>query len=162
MLSRVQEGRLSVERTATSLREVVDDALARNHAKADLAGVELRSAAPDVVARLDPAWIRQALDNLIDNAIRATPGGGAVDVSAAHEGQSVHMVVQDSGSGFSAEFLDHPFEPFARTSPAAASNGRGAGLGLAIVQSIAVAHGGTAIAENAQQGGARVTLVFEG
>lgn len=162
VMSRAHEGRLSIERTATSLRRLVDDARARNLAKAGEAGVDLRSAAPDVPARLDPAWIRQALDNLIDNAIRATPNGGTVEVSAGRENASIHLAVQDSGPGFSKEFLDHPFEPFARTAAMASSNGQGAGLGLAIVQSIAVAHGGTAFAENMELGGARVTVVFEG
>jgi signal transduction histidine kinase len=66
--------------------------------------------------------------------------------------------VSDSGPGFPAEFLPHAFERFRRPDQGRARSAGGAGLGLAIVQAIAVAHGGTAVAANRPEGGATVRL----
>jgi signal transduction histidine kinase len=69
----------------------------------------------------------------------------------------VRITVEDSGPGFPEAFLDRAFEPFAR-GPGHESDGDGAGLGLAIVRAVAQSHGGSAVAENRPEGGARVTV----
>jgi signal transduction histidine kinase len=98
--------------------------------------------------------IRQAIENVLSNALTHTPRSGHVRVSAGLDGGSVRLTVQDTGPGFDPGVLPRAFEPFT-IGPAPQ---RGTGLGLAIVQAIAEAHGGHATAENMPAGGARVTI----
>ncbi len=118
----------------------------------------------------DPGRLRQALGNLIDNAIRHSPGGGVVEVTgdlrkAASNGRGrrrarevLVIEVRDRGPGFPGEFLPYAFERFRRAGDARDRADGGTGLGLAIVASIARAHGGRAVADNHPDGGARVRI----
>lgn len=88
----------------------------------------------------DSTRLAQLLINLIDNAVKHTPARGSVRVDLLRRGSWLHLVVQDTGSGIAAEHIPHLFERFYRVDPA---RGRGgAGLGLAICDWIARAHGG--------------------
>ena len=102
--------------------------------------------------RADPAALDRALTNLVDNARRY--GDAPIEVSARGDEEWVELHVTDHGGGFAHEYLPRAFERFSR--PAGARGG-GAGLGLALVEALAHAHGGTAGAENAP-GGADVWL----
>jgi signal transduction histidine kinase len=102
--------------------------------------------------------MRQAVGNLIDNALRYTPSGGRVMVELGQGDGAISIEVADTGEGFARSFLPHAFEPFSR---ADASRGRmdgGSGLGLAIVRAVAEAHGGSVEARNRPLGGAVVVL----
>lgn len=102
----------------------------------------------------DPRRLEQALDNLVENALRH--GTGAIHLGAAVHDGMVELHVRDEGPGFPPEFIAQAFERFTRADPA---RGRGgSGLGLSIVQMIARAHGGDARAANDSGGGARVTI----
>jgi signal transduction histidine kinase len=158
LLSRARDGELPITRVPVSLAEVLEEAKRRNLGRALDAGVALETSAPEECVAVDPGWLRQAIDNLVENAIRHTPPGGRIDLRAEWAGGSVRLVVEDSGSGFSRELLEHPFEPFARSGVGAARTGEGTGLGLTVVRTIAEAHGGEARAENRPEGGARVIL----
>ena len=126
-------------------------------------GVTLQiSAMPGVTALVDPDRIRQAVDNLIDNALRFAPAGSQIEISAAASGPDVTVSVADSGPGFPADFLPHAFQRFRRPDGGRARADGGAGLGLAIVEAIARAHGGTATASNRPAGGAVVQLRLSG
>jgi signal transduction histidine kinase len=109
--------------------------------------------------RVDPVWFRQAIGNLIDNAVRHTPSGGQVTVRADRRDGTLCITVEDAGPGFPEALLGGAFEPLAR-SPAGATGARreSAGRGLAVVRTIAEAHGGRVWAENLPDGGARVTI----
>jgi signal transduction histidine kinase len=107
---------------------------------------------------VDAGRIRQAVDNLVDNALRFAPRGTQVVISAEITGPSLVIEVRDSGPGFPPEFLPHAFERFRRPDEGRARSAGGAGLGLAIVQAIVVAHRGTAVASNRSEGGASVRL----
>jgi two-component system OmpR family sensor kinase len=96
----------------------------------------------------DPVRLEQALANLVENALRH--GGGTVRLTAAERDGTVELHVVDEGAGFPAELLPHAFDRFTRGD--AARSGEGAGLGLAIADAIAKAHGGTAHAENRGSG----------
>jgi signal transduction histidine kinase len=102
----------------------------------------------------DRVRLEQALGNLVDNALRH--GAGTVRLNAGRTDDSVALRVSDVGAGFPEEFLPRAFERFSRADAARA--GRGAGLGLAIVASVARAHGGSVTAANRAEGGAEVTL----
>ena len=91
----------------------------------------------------DAQWLKQALINLLDNALHYTPSGGAVTVRLQACGEGVIVAVEDTGHGIEAEHLPHLFERFYRTDWARAKDSGGTGLGLPIVKEIAEAHGGT-------------------
>ena len=106
----------------------------------------------------DPDRLEQALGNLVDNALRYGAGAVTLSVRQAPGGTGVELHVSDNGAGFPEDFIEHAFERFSRADPGRA--GRGAGLGLSIVEMIARAHGGSAHATNLPDGGADVWLVI--
>ena len=143
VLARVEEGRLPVRPIELDAGELLRR----------LGPVE---ASDGLTVRADPERLQQALGNLVDNARRH--GGGEVRLVAVRVNGHVELHVRDGGPGFPPEFLDSAFERFTRGDPA---RGRGgAGLGLAIVDVIARAHGGTAGARNLPAGGADVWIAL--
>jgi two-component system sensor histidine kinase MprB len=108
-----------------------------------------------VLVRGDPERIARAVTNLLDNARKWSPAGGAVDV---HVGADGVVRVRDRGPGFAAEDLPQVFDRFYRA--AEARGMPGSGLGLAIVRQTAEAHGGWARAANAEGGGAELRVFF--
>jgi hypothetical protein len=167
LLARADEGAAFLARERTDMSGELR-AAARRFASAAAAGnvaISVQTAGPlDVVA--DPGRVRQALDNLIDNALRYAPPGSTVEVTgrcAAATGDGggrrvVAVEVHDHGPGFPPKFLPHAFERFQRADPARGRPDGGAGLGLAIVATIAHAHHGTVEAGNLSAGGARVRI----
>jgi two-component system, OmpR family, sensor kinase len=154
VLSRAAGGRLPLHRVDTEPTEIIERAVDAHRRRADASGVGLEVQVDAGPVSLDPARFRQALDNLVDNAIRHTPPGGSVRVIAERSDGHFTVSVSDPGPGFPVDFPGEAFEPFARRD----HGGEGAGLGLAIVRAVAQAHGGTATAENLPGGGARVSL----
>jgi two-component system, OmpR family, sensor kinase len=159
VLSRARAGGLGIHRMSTPMRDLLDRACAGHQARAGDRGARIEWLAPAVEIPADPMRLRQALDNLLDNAIGHGPeAGGLIRVQAAVSGQVATIVTENSGPGFACDVLPRAFEPFVRGGYDGAAE-HGAGLGLAIVQAIAQAHGGTATAENVP-GGARVTMTL--
>jgi two-component system, OmpR family, sensor kinase len=158
VLARSHDGHLPVKGQATDLRDSLELVVARHRPAADRAGVELSVDAPSEAICVDVDRLRQALDDLLDNALRHVPPGGRVRVTGVADEGTIHLVVEDSGPGFPADVLSRAFEPFVR-SPEGDDGDRGrSGLGLAIVRVIAEAHGGNVRAENLPTGGALVTM----
>jgi signal transduction histidine kinase len=123
--------------------------------------VRLTVRGPDAaVTRGDATALRQALDNLLSNALRHAPARTSVLVEVAPAGADWQVAVEDAGPGIPPAERERVFEPFQRAPGA----GKGAGLGLAIVQEIAAQHGGRARAEDPTAGpsGARVILELPG
>lgn len=113
--------------------------------------------APEPVAVMgDEAHLRQALANLVANAVKHTEPGTAIDVRARLVDDEAEITVRDHGAGLSDDGLAHAFDRFWQAD--AARVGHGAGLGLAIVAAIATEHGGTARVENHPEGGAAFTI----
>ncbi|MFE7130755.1 sensor histidine kinase [Streptomyces sp. NPDC057638] len=96
---------------------------------------------PEVVA--DPVRLRQAVGNLLTNAVRHTPSGGTVTLRAHQDGDRVSLSVSDTGTGIPPEDLPHVFDRFWRAEKSRSRRTGGSGLGLAIVRKLAEAHGGT-------------------
>jgi len=90
----------------------------------------------------DKVRLREMFLNLLDNAIRYTPPGGGISVSLTKKGNNAYVGIKDTGIGIPQEHLVHIFERFYRVDKASSRNPRGAGLGLAISQSITELHGG--------------------
>ena len=107
-------------------------------------GVDVRNDVPPDLPTLpaDRERLHQVLFNLIDNAVRFTPAGGSVTVSARRRNGSVEVAVSDTGAGISPEHLPRLFERFYRADPARARGDGGTGIGLAIARSVVEAHGG--------------------
>jgi signal transduction histidine kinase len=155
VLAQTDRGRLPVSLRAVSVRTIFADVGERFALRAHASGREIEIAcAEDLRASVDRLRIEQAVGNLLDNSLRY--GDGAIELRAERTGTSLALVVADSGRGFPDDFAERAFERFSR--PSATHNGAGAGLGMAIVQSIAAAHGGSATAGNRSGGGAFVRL----
>ena len=91
---------------------------------------------------MDSARIRQALGNLVSNAIRFTPSGGNVVVGVRRAGDGYNLTVTDNGTGIADEHLPHLFDRFYRAEQSRSRTTGGSGLGLAITKHLAEAHGG--------------------
>jgi signal transduction histidine kinase len=140
----------------------------RERARAQATAVEIQASAGDT-AICDRAHMEMAIGNLVDNALKHTGAADRIVVSASIAGPAeedqpssgaegadgkIAISVVDTGPGFAPGESDRVFERFYRGSSAAA----GAGLGLAVVRSVAAAHGGTVEAGTSESGGARVTI----
>ena len=162
-LARSDEDRIPPRREPTNIRSLLTRSAEHAASRASTAGVSCQVQAPaDLAADLDPDRIGEAIDNLVDNALRFAPPGTPIVISARATGPDLAIEVSDSGPGFPAQFLPHAFERFARPDSGRARNDGGAGLGLAIVSAIAHAHGGRATARNQPHGGAVTTLELPG
>jgi two-component system OmpR family sensor kinase len=146
-----------VEVAPVDLSVLAADACSDAAATAPGRPVTLDAPSPVVVAG-DEAHLRQAVANLVSNAVRHTPPGSAIDVSSRLvDGQAV-VTVRDHGTGLDDDAAAHVFDRFWQADKARV--GTGAGLGLSIVASIAAEHGGVASAANAPDGGAVFTLTL--
>jgi signal transduction histidine kinase len=155
LLTRADSERFALRPTAVSAAALVGDAVARARRRPSAAGV--RIAIRDVVdtpVLADPDRIGQALDNMLDNALRYA--AGEVELTAQGAGSNVEIHVRDDGPGFPPAFLPRAWERFSRAD--AARTDDGAGLGLAIIRTIAERHGGGADAANRPGGGADVWI----
>jgi two-component system, OmpR family, sensor kinase len=141
VLARAGEGDLPVHRERLRAQSTLEDVRERARARARVREREIMVDAPEGLSfDADSLQVRQALGNLVDNALRH--GDGTVTLTARRAAQGVELDVSDEGPGFAADLRDQAFERFTRR--ADAHHQRGAGLGLAIVQAIAEAHGGHA------------------
>jgi signal transduction histidine kinase len=159
--SRLEAGVFSVDLREVRLGAVVDPMLAVFTPVAARRRVALSFEGDrDALVRVDPAKLRQALDNLVANALKFTPRGGRVRVRVAREGDRRVFEVADSGPGIPAAEQEAIFDRYRQGARGRAAGG--AGLGLAIARGIAEAHQGTiAVATaDASLGGAAFRLVL--
>jgi two-component system heavy metal sensor histidine kinase CusS len=109
---------------------------------AEEAGIILDVSAKNVRVHADPILFRRAVNNLVSNAIRYTPRGGVVRLSAGQPGGDVEVVVENTGPGIAVEHMPHIFDRYYRGDPARPAAGHSVGLGLSIVQAIMRLHSG--------------------
>ena len=163
VLARGDAGRLDLHFQETDLRQLFERCVSPAASRLAAAQVTCRTDVPaGTRACVDPDRIRQAVDNLLANAVRFSPAGSVIVIAAREDGPDLRIEVRDQGPGFPDDFLPHAFERFRRPDIARSRDDGGAGLGLAIVQAICAAHGGRATARNAPGGGAVVTLWLPG
>ena len=136
------------ERVAVDLTALITELITNFAGRARRGGVKLTAELPStpLIVRGDRDRLKQALLNLLDNALRATPPGASIGVSAIQHNGQVVIDVQDSGAGIPPELRDKVWERGVRGADG------GSGLGLAIVRSIMEAHGGSAILLPSDQG----------
>jgi signal transduction histidine kinase len=157
-LEKVGSGDLSVERRDCDLGTVLQRAAETVKPIAGDAAVTLKIPPASVTLHADPDRLAQVLINLLANAIRFSPTGGAVTVTSEPHGQHHHLVIDDQGPGVPMAFRDAIFEPFKQVQGSAAHKKGGTGLGLAIAHAIVRAHDGWIAAGDAPGGGARFTI----
>jgi len=162
-LARIDAGALSIELEQFSVNDVVTSCVRALSANAQARHVTLRVRVdgdlPAVAGA--PEHLRRVLWNLLANALRHTPSDGSVVVFAEPVGDEVHIGVEDSGVGLSAEAERRMFERFWRGDPARSREDANAGLGLAIARGLVEAQGGRIWAENRRDGGgARVAFAL--
>lgn len=163
-LSLAEAGRLPLQREPTDVRLLAQESVVRFETVAMDKGVRLRVEVADELplVDVDPDRIGQVLGNLLDNAVRHTPRGGAVIVAVrcAAQPHTVEVTVHDTGSGIPPEHLPNIFERFYRVDQARSRAGGGSGIGLAVVKQIVKAHGGQVWAASAAGHGTRFGLIF--
>lgn len=165
IVTTAEEGRLTMHRRRLPVAQVVADAVAQATAQYAAQSVTLTVTmsgdARDAAVSGDSDRIGQVLTNLLDNAVRHTPSGREVVISAAVVGGKAAIAVSDEGDGIPADHISHVFERFYRVDASRDRAHGGSGVGLAIAKSITEAHGGTIRAESAGVGrGATFTVEF--
>jgi two-component system phosphate regulon sensor histidine kinase PhoR len=150
--------------SVVDLPQLVEQVWANLRPLADPRHISLALEAPAALQLYgDGSRLHRALLNLFDNALRYSPDGGELRVSLDSRGDWCQLSVADQGPGLSEDDLAHLFERFYRGDPARARTQRiGSGLGLSIVQQIAVTHGGRIQASNRPEGGALLELILPG
>ncbi len=152
VLARTTDGSIPIAPEPTDVGRLVDATLRSFSARAGTAGLELvADLSPKAPVSVDPVRIRQALTNLLDNAIRVSPRGGTVTVRVRDTGDTMTVAVADQGPGFTPELAQSAFDVFVRGRGADRSP-EGAGLGLSIVWAVAASHGGTVRIESSPHG----------
>jgi two-component system OmpR family sensor kinase len=145
--------------TDVELAGLVDEVTAMHASAARAAGVELTARCEtDVHVHGDADMLSTAISNLVANAIRYTPRGGAITATVELGDDAAHVHIDDTGRGLAPGELDAIFIPFARGAQAKAADGAGVGLGLPIARRIVERHGGAIAAHNRTGGGARFSL----
>jgi signal transduction histidine kinase len=159
-LARLEGGGLVLERTPTSLRDLVSDTLESMQLRAHQRGVHLHGVVEgDPLVLADGAKVQRVLDNLLDNALRHTEAGGSVELVARQQEAGVEVTVRDSGEGVDPADLPHIFDRFYRRDRARGRAG-GTGLGLAIARGFVEAHGGKIWVENGPERGAAFSFTL--
>ncbi|MDY6869615.1 MAG: HAMP domain-containing sensor histidine kinase [Actinomycetota bacterium] len=160
-LARAEESSASMEHQPIDINSLMQRCAAAAQTGYSRKDVELSTA---VDVDLPPLWgdelrISQVLANLLDNALRHTPSGGRVEISARRDGHRVVIRVSDNGEGIAAGHLPHVFERFYRADTARARHNGGAGIGLAIAKAVVEAHDGTITADSSGPGSGTVFTV---
>lgn len=139
--ARVEAGRFEIEPVACDARDLVRRSVDLFRPTTVLHELIVHVPAEPALVRCDPARMEQAMNNLVSNAIKYSPNGGTIVVSAERKGDDVILEVRDHGLGISPEDQQHLFEPFRRGGERGAAI-PGVGLGLSATRSIVEAHGG--------------------
>jgi heavy metal sensor kinase len=141
-LARADGGRLVPDLAPLDLADPIRFVLDQYRPVADEASIALRNEATPTPVAADQDLLVQVLVNLVANALAHTPAGGTIAVGSRSDGESARLWVTDTGAGIGPEHLERVFDRFYRVDSGRARAQGGAGLGLAICQAIAEAHGG--------------------
>ncbi len=149
---------LHLARRRCDLVGIAADAVGSLSRRFEAAGITVDQQLSEVVVLADPHWLHQVITNLLSNALKFTPAGGRVTVSAGRSGPDAVLQVADTGVGIPAEDLPHIFDRFWRGRQAAQVSG--SGIGLAIAAELARAHGGRLTASSQPGEGTQMTLTL--
>ncbi len=161
-LSKIEAGKMRVQREATDVAALVRDVASMMRPLADKKGLALEVSldATPCWAAVDRGMLRQVLVNLASNAVKFTPEGGRVTLGARFEGDSLCVEVRDTGIGIACEEQERIFEAFYQVDGSYSRQHQGTGLGLALVKRMMELHGGTVEVRSRPQQGAAFTCRF--
>jgi signal transduction histidine kinase len=150
-----ESGNLRLQRKEVTVTDLVGHTVASRERALRASGLEVRIEIPEELPPVwvDPQRIGQVLSNILLNAIRHTPEGGAITITARESQGGVEVSLCDTGTGIPEEQLPRIFDRFHRVDPSRSRETGGSGLGLTIARLLVESHGGTIIAENNPQGG---------
>lgn len=159
-LSHADAGELSMQLQTIGPQRLINEVASLYQYQAQRKNInfelDIAPALPSI--EVDPGRITQVLTNILDNAIRHTPEGGRILLTAKEVHNMVELAVQDSGPGLEIKDIDRIFERLYQVDPSRQRNDGGSGLGLAIVKSIVQAHGGQVSAESEPGAGLKVKI----
>lgn len=160
-LAMIDASALRLEYDEVRVGDLIAGCIRGFEAEARAGGVRLSThvSEPDATVRCEPDKIERVMMNLLTNALRHTPGDGAVAIAVDRADDAMRVRVDDNGSGLAPGETEHVFDRFYRGDFARSSDG-GAGLGLAIAKGLVEAHGGAIWAENRPGGGASFTFTL--
>jgi signal transduction histidine kinase len=160
-VSRIISGRLEIERVPVALPQLVDTVVSDSRLGAGAKRIAVTTAVDGDVREVigDPKRLHQVLSNLLSNAVKFTPEGGRVRVECADEGESIRIVIQDSGVGIEPEFLPYMFDRFRQADRGPTRRHGGLGLGLAIARHLVEQHGGSIRADSPGPGRGTVMTI---
>lgn len=162
-LGRILSGKLQISPRPAELNAIVLSAWSTVRESAEQAGLVADLALSDEPLPLtcDPDRVEQVVSNLLNNAVKFSARGGRLSVRTRRCEGGVELSVRDTGAGIPPSFLPHVFERFRQADQSATRRRRGLGLGLALVQHVVEAHGGTVSADSPGEGqGATFTVVL--
>jgi signal transduction histidine kinase len=161
--SKIESGAKRYELESTDLDEIVRESVRTWAVSFKHRGVQLRYEAPTATVPeivIDGGAIRQALANLVDNAVKYSDDGKSIVVSLRRDGDRLDLSVQDEGIGISRSEQQKIFERFHRVGTGLVHDVKGSGLGLSIVRHIVLAHGGEILVDSAPGRGSRFSILL--
>jgi signal transduction histidine kinase len=148
-LSRLESGEVPFQREVVPIAPLVARVISEITIGRAISDVRLEPDVPaDIAAEADPERIHQVVFNLVDNAVRFTPPGGEITITARQLDGRIQVRVADTGVGIAAEHLPRVFERFYRVDASRSRDDGGTGIGLAIARSIVEGHGGRIVADS--------------
>lgn len=159
--ARLTAGRYMIEPEWRSAQQVLTEAARMMQPIAEKGGISLTSpVAPPIEINVDQHGFFQVLINLLTNAIKFTPQGGQVSLTATAVGDALEVIVTDTGEGIPADMVNQVMEPFTQARRSGSQALKGAGLGLSIAQSLVEMHGGTLNIASVEGDGTTVTVTL--
>jgi len=160
-MSKIEAGRMTLEKQPTDLAKVIDESLRLVSGRAEIASVKVVDNTHDMPeVEADKRAIKQVLLNLLSNAIKFTPAGGTIDIQSVTQPGMVAITVADSGIGIPAHALPKIGRPFEQVESQHSKKHKGTGLGLALSRSLVEMHGGTLKIESTEGVGTQVTFTL--
>lgn len=162
-IARINRGKLTVQRTPTSLRAVLDSAIetATPLLLADRHALDVRMPSDEVALYVDHDRLSQVFSNLLNNAAKYSSSGSPIALSASSDGDHVEVIVADSGIGLAPGKTEEIFEAFAQIDTSVERSRGGLGIGLTLVKRIVELHGGRIVAQSEGLGqGSRFTVAL--
>jgi signal transduction histidine kinase len=158
-LSRLETGRTTLKIEALDLSQLVEDLIISHEMFVEDAELTIsHEIEPDVMVRGDANLLRQAVSNLLSNAVRYTPSGGHISIQVRSQRGLAQIFVSDTGEGIAAEDISSVFSRFWRATTSRSRESGGLGIGLTLVREIITRHQGTVHVESERGIGSTFTL----
>jgi two-component system cell cycle sensor histidine kinase PleC len=160
-MARLEAGRIEIDREPMDLDFAVAETLKGFQAEAERSRIALvADISAGITLTADKEAVRQVLANLVSNAVKFTPEGGAVTIRTSSDHNGVYVTVEDTGIGIPAAALEKLGRPFEQVQSPLTRNHKGSGLGLAISRSLVALHGGEMLIRSNEGKGTTVSVFF--